>query len=129
MAPSSAAVGTLTGVAGVRSVAAMQGTPRPPERRPRPPAASFRPEFTLLLLYFFALFLVFALLLALPSLLEALRALPPGEGPLSEQERALAADAARDALRGRVPYALIAALLVLSLGVWTRSLPGLRRRR
>jgi hypothetical protein len=106
----------------------MEGSPRPPARRPRPPSVGFRPEFTLLLLYFFGLFLLFSLLLALPALLEALRALPPGDGPLTEQERALAADAAREALRGRVPYALIAALLVLALGVWTRALPGLRRR-
>jgi len=106
----------------------MQGTPRPPARRPRPAAPTFRPEFTLLLLYFFGLFLVFALLLALPALLDALRALPAGEGPLTTEERALAADAAREALRGRVPYAVIAALLVLAVGVWTRSLPGLRRR-
>lgn len=101
----------------------MQGPPRP---RPRPPAPSFRPEFTLLLLYFFGLFLLFALGLALPALLDALRALPPGEGPLTDAERQVAADVAREALRGRVPYAAIAALLVLALGVWTRSLPGLR---
>ncbi|HEY8494309.1 MAG TPA: hypothetical protein VIN04_10475 [Myxococcota bacterium] len=104
----------------------MQGPPRPPVRRPRPPAPSFRPEFTLLLLYFFGLFLLFALVLALPALLDALRELPPGEGPLTEAERQIAADVAREALRGRVPYAAIAALLVLALGVWTRSLPGLR---
>ena len=104
----------------------MQGPPRPPVRRPRPPAPSFRPEFTLLLLYFFGLFLLFALGLALPALLDALRALPPGEGPLTDAERQVAADVAREALRGRVPYAAIAALLVLALGVWTRSLPGLR---
>jgi hypothetical protein len=106
----------------------MQGNPRPPARRPRPAPATFRPEFTLLLLYFFGLFLLFALLLALPALIDALRELPPGEGPLTTAERELAARTAREALRGRVPYALIAALLVLSLGVWTRSLPGLRRR-
>ncbi|HSJ96417.1 MAG TPA: hypothetical protein VLC53_05065 [Myxococcota bacterium] len=106
----------------------MQGTPRPPPRRPRPAPATFRPEFTLLLLYFFGLFLLFALLMALPALLEALRELPPGDGPLTTEERALAAETAREALRGRVPYAVIAALLVLAVGVWTRSLPGLRRR-
>lgn len=105
----------------------MEGPPRPPLRKPRTGGAAFRPEFTLLLLYFFGLFLVFSLLLALPALLEALRTLPPGDGPLTPEERAIAAEAARDALRGRVPYAVIAAVVVLGLAVWTRSLPGLRR--
>lgn len=107
----------------------MSAPSRPPPRRPRPPAPSFRPEFTLLILYFFAIFFAFALLLALPALLEALRSLPPGEGPLTEAERALAAEAARDALRGRIPYAVLGSLVVLAIGVWTRSLPGLRGRR
>lgn len=107
----------------------MAAPSRPPPRRPRPPAPSFRPEFTLLILYFFAIFLAFALLLALPALIEALRSLPPGDGPLTDAERALAADTAREALRGRVPYAVLATLVVLGIGVWTRSLPGLRGRR
>lgn len=118
----------LTDAEGARSVAAMEAPPRPPPRRQRPAPASFRPEFTLLLLYFFGLFLLFALLLALPALLEALRALPPGEGPLTPAERDLAAEAARRALRGRIPIAVVAAVAVLGIGVWTRSLPGLRRR-
>jgi hypothetical protein len=107
----------------------MEGPSRPPLRRPRPAPASFRPEFTLLLLYFFGLFLAFALLLALPALLEALGTLPPGEGPLTPEERALAADTARRALRGRVPIAVVASVVVLGLGVWTRALPGFRHRR
>ncbi|MEB2345888.1 MAG: hypothetical protein OZ948_14250 [Deltaproteobacteria bacterium] len=106
----------------------MEGSPRPPPHRPRPAAPAFRPQFTLLLLYFFGLLLFFALLLALPALLEAFRALPPHEGPLTDAERALAADVAREALHGRLPYAVIAALLALGLGIWTRSLPGLRQR-
>jgi hypothetical protein len=105
----------------------MQGPSRPPPRRPRAAQPTFRPHFTLLLLYFFGLFVFFALLLALPALLEAFRTLPPGEGPLTDQERALAADVAREALRGRVPYAAIAAVLTLGLGAWTGALPGLRR--
>jgi len=111
---------------GARSVAVMEGPPRPPPRRPRPAPATFRPAFTLLLLYFFGVFLAFSLLLALPALLDALRTLPPGEGPLTDAERAVAADAAREALRGRVPYAVIATVVVLGIGVWTRALPGLR---
>ena len=107
----------------------MEGTPRPPPRRPRPAPASFRPQFTLLLLYFFGLFLAFALLLALPALLDALRSLPPGDGPLTPEERSLAADAARSALRGRIPIAVVAAVVVLGLGVWTRALPGFRQQR
>lgn len=104
----------------------MEAPSRPPPRLPR---ATFRPEFTLLLLYFAALFLAFSLLLALPALLDALRALPPGAGPLSEEERAIAAQAAEQALSGRLPYALVAALITLGIGAWTRSLPGLRRHR
>lgn len=106
----------------------MEGSPRPPPRRPRPAAPSFRPQFTLLLLYFFGLLLFFSLLLALPALLEAFRTLPPHEGPLTDAERTLAADVAREALRGRLPYAAIAAVATLGLGAWTRSLPGLRQR-
>lgn len=82
----------------------------------------------MLMLYFFGLFVFFALLLALPALLDAFRSLPASDGPLTTEERKLAADAAREALRGRVPYAAIAAVLTLALGVWTRALPGLRRR-
>jgi len=104
----------------------MEGPPRPPLRQPR---ATFRPEFTLLLLYFAGLFLAFSLLLALPALLDALRALPPGDGPLSEEERAIAARAAQQALSGRLPYAVVAALIALGIGTWTHSLPGLRRHR
>lgn len=104
----------------------MQGPPRPPLRRPRHSTVTFRPQFTLLLLYFFGFFVFFALLLALPALLEGLRSLPAREGPLSEQERALAAEITREALRGRLPYAGIAALAAIALGSWTRTLPGLR---
>jgi hypothetical protein len=107
----------------------MEGPPRPPPRRPRPTSATFRPEFTLLVVYFFGVFLAFSLLLALPALLEALRTLPPGEGPLTDAERAVAAEAAREALRGRVSYAVIATVVVLGIGVWMRALPGLRGRR
>lgn len=107
----------------------MEAPPRPPPRRPRPAPASFRPQFTLLLVYFFVLFGAFALLLALPALIETFRALPPGSGPITAEEQALAADTARQALRGRVPIAVVATVVVLGLGVWTRTLPGFRHRR
>jgi hypothetical protein len=80
------------------------------------------------MLYFFGLFAFFSLLLALPALLEALRELPPGQGPLTVEERAIAAEATREALRGRVPFAGLAALVVLAVGLYARVLPGLKRR-
>jgi hypothetical protein len=107
----------------------MEGPPRPPRRVPRRSIRTFQPRFTLLLLYFFAFFVFFCLLLALPALLEGLRSLPPGNGPLTEEEKALAADIARRALEGRLVYALIATTVALGIGLWTRALPGLRRRR
>lgn len=88
----------------------------------------FRPQFTLVALYFFGFFLFFCLLLALPALLGGLRELAPGDGPLTEQERALAAELTRDALRGRIPVALLATVAVLALALWKRALPGLRAR-
>jgi hypothetical protein len=108
--------------------------PDPPraqhERRlPRRSSVQFRPEFTLLLVYFFGFFLLFGMLLALPDLIGAARSLPAGSGPLSEEERALAARVAREAVRGRLGYALAAALVAIGIGSWTRALPGLRRRR
>jgi len=106
----------------------MGAPPRPPRRVPRRSSITFRPQFTLLLLYFFAFFVFFCLLLALPALLEGLRSLPPARGPLSEEEKALAADIARRALEGRLVYALIATSLALGIGLWSRALPGLRKR-
>jgi hypothetical protein len=106
----------------------MQGSPRPPPRLPRPSSVTFRPRFTLALLYFFAFFVFFSLLLALPALLEGLRALPAGSGPLTEAERELASALTRDALRGKLLYALLAALAALAIGALTRSLPGIRNR-
>jgi len=96
-----------------------------PTRRPRPGPA-FRPEFTLYLFYFFAFFVFFALLLALPDLLAGMRALPPAAS--LEEERAAGAEIARRALAGRLPLAVVAALLALAVGGYGRVLPGLRRR-
>lgn len=80
-------------------------------------------------LYFFAFFLFFCLVLALPALLEGFRSLPPGAGAITDQERELAAEIAQDALRGRLPYALLATVAALGLGLWTRALPGFRQPR
>lgn len=107
----------------------MEAPSRPPTRGPRPAPVTFRPQFTLVALYFFAFFLFFCLVLAMPALLEGLGSLPPGDGAITEQERELAAEITRDALRGKLPYALLATVAALALGLWTRALPGLRRPR
>lgn len=104
----------------------MPDSPRPPPLRPRPAPATFRPQFTLVALYFFGFFLFFCLLLATPALLDGLRALPPGEGPITEEERALAAELTRNALRGKLPFALLATVAAVGAALWTRVLPGLR---
>lgn len=119
----------MTGTQDARSVAGMEPPSRPPTRRPRPPPVAFRPQFTLVALYFFVFFVFFCLLLAMPALLEGLRSLPPGDGAITERERELAAEIARDALRGKLPYALLATVAALGLGLWTRALPGFRRPR
>lgn len=106
----------------------MGEAPRPPVRAPRRSSVAFRPAFTLFLLYFFGFFVFFALLLALPDLVEGARELPPGTGPITEEERARAARIASEAVRGRLTYALAAAAVALGLGSWLGVLPGLRRR-
>ena len=95
--------------------------------RPRRPPVAFRPRFTLLVLYFAAFFVFFCFLLALPDLLAAARALPAGEGPLTDAEREAGARVAAEALRGKLPLALLATATALGLGVWSRALPGVRR--
>lgn len=107
----------------------MADPPRLPPRSPRPPAVQFRPQFTLLVLYFFGLFVFFCLLLALPALLDGARTLPGGSEPLTDAEKELAARITRDALRGRLPWALAATGVTLGLGLWAGALPGLPRRR
>lgn len=104
----------------------MSVPPRPTPRRPRP-GPTFRPEFTLFLVYFFAFFLFFALLLALPDLLEGMRTLPAAT--TIEAEREAGARIARQAVEGKLVWALLAALAALGIGAYTRVLPGLRRRR
>lgn len=96
--------------------------------RPRPAPVTFRPRFTLLVLYFGVFFVFFCFLLALPDLLAAARALPPREGPLTDAEREAGARVAAEALRGKLPLALVASCASIGLGAWTRALPGLRSR-
>jgi hypothetical protein len=89
--------------------------------RRRAPRVPFQPRFTLLMLYFFALFFAFCFALVSPALYQI--AISPLPGP--EQER-LAREATREALRGRLWFAVIGATLTLGLGIWARVLPGLR---
>jgi len=83
--------------------------------------ARFEPRSTLGLLYFFACFFLYCLLLAAPALFEVARSMPPGP----EQQEA-ARRAAQEALRGRLPVALLAALLTVGALAWARALPGMR---
>jgi len=95
-------------------------------RRPRTPP--YRPRFTLALLYVFGLVVAWGLAFALPDLLAAARELPPGPAELTPQELAHAREIAREALAGRVHYAVAAALVTFGLLVWRGWLPGLRER-
>jgi hypothetical protein len=76
-----------------------------------------------MLLYFFAFFFAYCFALVSPALNEIANL--PVSGP--EQQR-LAAEATREALRGRLWIAAAAATATLALGGWTRLLPGLRPR-
>jgi hypothetical protein len=98
-----------------------------PYRPARPP--TFSPRFTLSLFYVAALVIVFGLLFALPDLLAGARALPPGPDELTPEELARARDIARNALQGRVFYALAAALATFGLLVWRGWLPGVGARK
>jgi hypothetical protein len=83
--------------------------------------SAFSPRFTLMMLYFAALFFAYCFALVSPVLMEIANSGVPGP----EQE-ALAREATREALRGRVWIALVAAAATLGLGIWSRVLPGLR---
>lgn len=96
---------------------------------PRRRSTPFRPSFTLLILYFGIIFSACCLLLALPDLLQGARALPPGSGELTPQELEEAKRITREALRGRLHLAFVAALLVTALAAYRQWLPGLRPRR
>jgi hypothetical protein len=91
----------------------------PDANRHGPPV--FQPRFTLTILYLFAFFLLYCAILVAPTLIDVARTLPPGP----EQQQAAEA-AAREALRGNLLPVFLAALASVSLGAWTRRLPGLR---
>ena len=89
-------------------------------RRSRPP--TFQPRFTLSLLYLSGFFLLYCLLFVAPELYEVMQNLPTGP----EQEQA-AQEAARQAVRPRLPYALAAALATTVVAARAGWLPGMRR--
>ena len=91
----------------------------PEPRRSRPP--TFQPRFTLSLLYLFGFFLLYCLLFVAPELLEVMRNVPTGP----EQEQA-AREAARQAVRPRLPFALAAALVTSVIAARAGWLPGMR---
>jgi hypothetical protein len=84
----------------------------------------FQPRFTLLMLYFFALFFVYCFALVSPALVEFFEVGRSADAGPEQQARL--AQAVREALRGRLWIALLAATGTLSLGIWARLLPGLR---
>ena len=92
----------------------------PEPRRSRPP--TFQPRFTLSLLYLFGFFLLYCLLFVAPDLYEVMQNVPTGP----EQQQA-AQEAARQAIRPRLPYALAAALATTVVAGRAGWLPGLRR--
>lgn len=77
-----------------------------------------------MLLYLAGFFVVFALLFALPDLVGAYRELPPG-GELTPEQMEHGEQVAREALRGRIPVAAAAAVVVTGLAAYKRLLPGL----
>jgi hypothetical protein len=73
------------------------------------------------LAYFAGFFLLFCLLIVAPALVEVAR-----EGEPSADMEARAQTAAHDAIQGRLPLALVAALVATGIGAYARVLPGLR---
>ncbi len=90
--------------------------------------ATFRPVFALGLLYWALFFFFFAILMAAPDLIAGYRALPSGNAPLTPEELEHARDITRQALGGRLLYAVAAATLTSGLAIWRGVLPGLRNR-
>jgi hypothetical protein len=88
--------------------------------------AAFRPRFTLTIVYLIVFFLFYALAFALPDLIAGAGELGPGPGELTEEEKARAAEIARNALGGgRILIAVVASVLTVGFGAWRRRLPGL----
>ena len=77
-----------------------------------------------MMLYFAALAFVYCFALASPILYRYFEiGSAPGAGP---EEQARLAEAMREALRGRLWIAALAAAATMGLGIWARVLPGLR---
>lgn len=91
--------------------------PRP--SRPQP----FQPRFTLGLFYLAGFFFLYSLVLIAPELWQVLQTVPTGP----EQEQA-AAEAAREAIRGRLLVVLLAALATTTIAGKAGWLPGMRPR-
>ena len=77
-----------------------------------------------MLLYLVALSFVFCFAIAAPILYRFYQIGAAGEA--SPEQQALLAEAMREALRGRLWIAVVAAALTTGLGIWARVLPGLR---
>lgn len=77
-----------------------------------------------MILYFAGLVFVYCFALALPVVYRFFEiGSTGGAGP---QEQAELAEAMREALRGRLWVAGLAAAATMALGIWARVLPGLR---
>ena len=84
----------------------------------------FQPRFTVMLLYLVALSFVYCFAIASPILFRFYQI--GSAGTAGPQEQAMLAEAMREALRGRLWIAVVAAALTTGLGSWARVLPGLR---
>jgi TctA family transporter len=93
-----------------------------PARRRRAPL--FQPRFTLGLLYLIAFFSLYCFLLAARPLYEVLSTTAPGPEQQAQAEQVM-----REALRGRLWVALVAALATTGGLGWLGRLPGAGRRR
>jgi hypothetical protein len=85
--------------------------------------AKFEPRFTLVIVYFFVFIVAWGVILAAPEMMEAWRELPPDADPAEAGRQVV-----RDALRGRMFTAGLAALISLGALIWLDVMPGLRRR-
>jgi len=77
-----------------------------------------------MLVYFAALVFVYCFALASPILYRYFEI--GSAGSAGPEQQAQLAEAMREALRGRMWVAALAAAATLALGIWARVLPGLR---
>jgi hypothetical protein len=77
-----------------------------------------------MLLYVVALSFVYCFAIASPVLYRFYQI--GSTGSAGPQDQAMLAEAMREALRGRLWIAVVAAALTTALGIWARVLPGLR---